>query len=469
VNWRIFAAVVVAALIVLGGGAVAMFVWGFDAIYSPEQPAAHYAKPHNLAEAQRDDLDYLRLFLTWDWSYTATTRAEASALIDKAQAGPLPMPHAAFELLVSRVVALADNGHTNIWSSPRANRLNRLPVRFTYLADGLFVTRALPQAAGTLGKKVVAVNGHAFERVRRAIDQYTGGTLEERDMRLPFFVEAPQLLQAAGFGGAGDRETLTLEDARGDRTDVTLKALPPDSKATGLWPIAQLQPRPVPKTDPAWQPALRGVADDMLLFADPGRLFFMRALPAQHAYYVRFNSNRGTDKEPISEFTAKVEAALLDAKPHAVIIDMRLNGGGDYTMTAAFMRSLPQKLADTRFYVLEGSDTFSAGMTSAAFLKQAGGARTVFVGSWPGDRIRFNAEGNDFCLPFSGICMSFRTAIHDYSTTQCRPIRECFALNWFYPVAIKTFKPDIFAPLTFAALSKGHDPALQAIFPNAGF
>jgi len=85
--------------------------------------------------------------------------------------------------------------------------------------------------------------------------------------------------------------------------------------------------------------------------------------------------------------------------------------------------------------------------------------------SRPGDRIRFNAEGGDFCLPFSGVCMGVRTAIHDYSTTQCRPLFTCYAVNWFFPVAIKSFEPDISAPLTYSALSRGHDPAMEAIFP----
>jgi hypothetical protein len=146
-------------------------------------------------------------------------------------------------------------------------------------------------------------------------------------------------------------------------------------------------------------------------------------------------------------------------------VDLRMNGGGDYTTTAHFMRNLPLALPKARFYILLSQETFSAGMTSAAFLKQAAGDRGEFVGTLPGDRIRFNAEGGDFCLPFSGICMGVRTAIHDYSTTHCRPLFSCYPVNWFYPVAIKSFAPDVSAPLTYSALSRGHDPALEVIFP----
>jgi hypothetical protein len=468
VTWRTSAAIFVAVLVVLAGSGAASYFWGFTAFYSPQAPESHYPKPRTLAEAQRDDLDYLRKFLTLDWSYTPKTRAEASAVIDKTNT-ELPLPRPKFELAVARVVALADNGHTNVWMSPRANRLNRLPLRFFYFADGLYAVRALPQAKDALGKKVVAVDGHPIEQVRQFMNRYVGGAQETRDMRLPFAVEAPQLLRAAGLAASDDRETLTLEETNRARSDMTIAALPPDAKAPSIWPFGQLQPRDIPSTSTDWKPALRGVADGMLLFANAPHPFFMQALPKQDAFYIRYNANRGTDADPIEAFDDKAEAALLAAKPRIVVIDMRFNGGGDYTLTASFMRNIPLKLPTTRFYVLEGSDTFSAGMTSSAFLKQAGAARTLFVGSRPGDRIRFHAEGNDFCLPFSGICTSARTAIHDYSTKHCRPLSECFALNWFYPVAIKSFEPDIKAPLTYAALSKGHDPALEAIFPGQGF
>src|SRR5262249_17473617 len=121
------------------------------------------------------------------------------------------------------------------------------------------------------------------------------------------------------------------------------------------------------------------------------------------------------------------------------------------------------QLPNASIFVLMSQETFSAGMTSAAFLRQAGRERVTFVGDWPGDRIRFHSEGSDFCLPYSGICMTARTAIHDYSTRWCRPLLECFLLDRLYPVAIRTFAPDIYAPLTYASLSRGHDPAVDAI------
>ncbi|MGH6889026.1 MAG: hypothetical protein ACREHF_07505 [Rhizomicrobium sp.] len=468
-KWRVVVAIA-ASVTALAGGAVVFFCfWGFSAYYSPAAPPTHYAPPRDLAQAQRDDLDYLRKFLYRDWSYTPRTRARAGAVIDAALAGPLPLSRGKFELNVARVVAIADNGHTNVSVQSRSNRLNRVPVRFYLFTDGLYVVRALPQAETALGKKVIAFDGNSFAQVRRVMNRYVGGTAEERDARLPFALEAPQLLHAAGMANRDDAVTLTVESANGEQSDVPLRALPPDPKGADVWPWNEMQPAQVPGTSKAWRAALHGASSKMLLFADPARAFVMLPLPRQHAWYLRYNQNYSTATQSIGEFSKRAEAALLVAKPAIVIIDMRFNGGGDYTTTASFMRNLPLELPRTKFYVLEGSDTFSAGMTAIAFLKQAGGARTILVGSRPGDRIRFHSEGSDFCLPYSKICMVARTAIHDYSTTHCRPLSECFVLDWLYPVAIKSFEPDLPAPLTWKALSADHDPALEAIFPGQRF
>ena len=84
-------------------------------LYSVYPPTPRYQTPRTLSEAQRDDLDYLRKITWLDWSYTGRTRSIATAVIDEALRKKVPLSPAAFELVVSRVLASADNGHTNVW------------------------------------------------------------------------------------------------------------------------------------------------------------------------------------------------------------------------------------------------------------------------------------------------------------------------------------------------------------------
>jgi hypothetical protein len=453
---------VVALMAVLG--ALAGAAYGLSLYYELPAPEPGYAKPRSLAEAQRDDLDYLRKLPWLDWSYTDETRAAANRVIDAALKKPLPLPRGDFELVVARVNALADNGHTNVRGGARANRLNRLPVRFYVFADGVFVVRSLPIERGLLGARLVAVDGRSVEEIAQAVSIYTGGTQEEKNVRLPLYLESPELLHAAGVAQQLNSVTLSFALKDGSRVRRSIAALPPDPKAPILWPSDELKPVPNVGQSADWIPALKGTADHLLMFAGEPDPFYAQALPERRGFYARFDTNNDSGKFLIADFVQRTFEQAVAARPDFVIVDLRMNGGGDYTTTAHFMRTLPEALPHATFYILISQETFSAGMSSAAVLKQAAGTRGHFVGTLPGDRMRFHSEGSDFCLPFSGVCMAIRTGVHDYSERICTPLITCYPLDLLYPVAIRSFQPDMPVPLTYAALSAGRDPAIDAIF-----
>ena len=201
----------------------------------------------------------------------------------------------------------------------------------------------------------------------------------------------------------------------------------------------------------------------MLMFAGRPNPFFSQPMPDAGGYYVRFDQNDDDGGVDIVEFANHVLETLVAARPKFVIVDMRFNSGGNFILTADFMRRLPKQLPNARFYVLTSPLTFSAGITSSVFIKYEGNGRTLFVGDTPGDRVRYRSEGDEYCLPYSGICLMARTAIHDYTTTDCRPLSQCFWKDRLYPVAIMNLQPDIFVPMTFAALKEGRDPAIDLI------
>src|SRR5580693_10777721 len=67
---RLGIAVAAFAAILAGAG------YELTAAYTYEAPKPDYLKPSSLAEAQRDDLDYLKKLPDADWSYTPETRAK---------------------------------------------------------------------------------------------------------------------------------------------------------------------------------------------------------------------------------------------------------------------------------------------------------------------------------------------------------------------------------------------------------
>lgn len=452
-----------AAALALAGALVLFAGAWIPLLYGVHPPKADYPVPLTLAQSQRYELDYLRNITRLDWSYTEQTRQDANAVIDQVIRGPMPLSPGAFQLVIARVLAIADNGHTNVGGASTANRLNRLPIRVYSFADGVFVVRALPQGYALRGARILEIDGTPMDEVRARLRQYTGGTENEKNVRLPFYLESPELLHAAGLAQECCRIALTVLDAGGVERTVSLEALPANPHAPKFWPSEELRPRANPAEDKLWRAALAGKVDSLPLFAAAPHAFFRETLPGTDIFYVRFDSNSDDDGTSVTTFAKRTMKEILAARPAAIVVDLRMNGGGDYTLTAAFMRGLPVRLPDSRIYVLLSQETFSAGMTDAAFLKQAGGPRVLFVGDWPGDRIRFHSEGGKFCLPYSQVCAMARTAIHDYSTRWCRPVFECYPLDRLYPVAIRSFAPDILAPLTYHDLARGIDPALDVI------
>jgi hypothetical protein len=72
--------------------------------------------------------------------------------------------------------------------------------------------------------------------------------------------------------------------------------------------------------------------------------------------------------------------------------------------------------------------------------------------------LSFYSEGGKACLPNLKVCMYFQTAKHDYGHA-CNDWHECFWVNWFYPVRVKSLQPDIVLPLKFEDWNAGRDKA----------
>jgi len=144
-----------------------------------------------------------------------------------------------------------------------------------------------------------------------------------------------------------------------------------------------------------------------------------------------------------------------------VILDLRYDDGGDYVNTYGFARQLPTLIPPAgRIFLLTGPATFSAGISTAAFVKRAGQARVVILGEAVGDRLQFFSEGGWACLPHYPLCVAYETGKHDYQHA-CTDWQVCFWLNYFFQFRVSTLDPDEVIPLSFKDWRAGIDPVLD--------
>ena len=429
--------------------------------YGPPQPEP--AELPDEREGQAADAAYFAAFPEYDRSYAPAARAEAQRRAKALAADARNLSHEQFVLRVAEIAALADNAHTAIGENAFRKNTPRLPLRTYLFADGLYVLWTNPAFADLLGARIDTIDGKRIDDVYKIIRRYHGGTEAYRRVRLIPMLESPALLQAAGV--AKDRNALTLTGVLGDGTPFTrrIEAEQRDRSAWVSSTARTLYPR---APGDRMVSLLKPGANMPVYLQDPSKLFTIATLP-RSGLYIGLTHNADGDEEPIGPFLNAALARVREDHPAFVVLDMRMNGGGDYTKTYAFARALPGAADRADLYVLTSPFTFSAAITTVAALREGGGARVKIVGEEAGDRLDFWAEGGAFRLPNAFVTVSYAAGRHVYDGP-CTDAELCFWLNDRYPVRVATLKPDIAAPLTFAAYHKGIDPAMAAVLAREG-
>ena len=184
-------------------------------------------------------------------------------------------------------------------------------------------------------------------------------------------------------------------------------------------------------------------------------------LPGSCTQFVQLKSNVDQGGQSIKNFLSSTANRLRQYPPCNVIFDLRYDGGGDFVNTYGFARNLPNLIpAGGKIIVLTGAATFSAGISTVAFVKHAGQDRMMIVGEPVGDRLQFFSEGGLACLPNYPLCVAYETGKHDYQHP-CTDWDVCFWLNYFFQLQVKSLEPDEVIPLSFKDWRAGVDPVLD--------
>jgi hypothetical protein len=416
-------------------------------------------------EARAADIAAFRTgFFTLDRSFSPQARTEAETRLAALEANRSDVSQAYFDIELARIAALADNGHTGIHPGRRARPYDRVPVRLAPFGEDFYVLRAKTAHAGLLGARLVAINNHPIAELRAAARTLVGGTSARRDRWAPFFLESPAQMHALRLAANAGRATYVFERPNGARARIELVAEPaPEhgSNNAARW----LLPEMIREEGDAWR-ALLAPAQTPWSLRAPDDRFRLRDAPEIDAFVIELRQNHDAPTMEIASFAYAAEDAVRAAGRRHIVLDMRMNGGGDLNTTRAFMRRLPA-LAPGRIFVLTSPWTFSAAISSTGYLEQAAPDRVTIVGEHIGDRLEFWAEGDGVRLPNSGALALFSTERHDYKTG-CRPFTDCHGSVVRHPIAVPTLAPDIAAPWTIEAYRAGRDPAMEAVARAVG-
>jgi Peptidase family S41 len=341
------------------------------------------------------------------------------------------------ELLVGvmRIIALLGprNGHTGLFPGDPAHgqELHLYPLRLYAFTDGLYVVDATD---GSLVRgRVVAIEGVPIDTVLSRVEP-----LAPRDnpsnLRgiAPHFLLTAEVLDGLGIAKAAGPAVFTLERPGGQRVDVPLTAIPALRYVSSF-------------PDPLYghYPAILPSAPRPLYLSGSARRLWARTLAGGRAVYVGYNAVQA----PTPAFLRKLARLARGAKVRRVVVDVRLNGGGDNTTYGPLMSLFSSPAVNTRgrLFLLTGRATFSAAANFAAEIDRD--TRAIIVGEPTGGGVETYGDTFPVLLPTLGWTVHIAQRYHERKKSKND-----------HRLAIE---PDVYVDLTSAQYFSGRDPVLE--------
>ena len=335
-----------------------------------------------------------------------------------------------------RIAAMIGDGHTRV--DPRKDAafgFRSLPLKLYGFDDGMWVRAAAPGHEKLLGARVEAVGGVPIEEaVRRVSALASRENASGPRLYAPLYLAMPDVLEAVGLSDSRDHATLTfVRDGRRWTERVAagdVAALwPPDTDASLFTPEGWADTRT--GAMPLWLQA-------------PLEYHRLIELPERKALYAQLNMVTEYKGQTLEQFGQAILAQAEASNPRAIILDLRLNQGGNGELRHRFLPSLIKaEDSDTRLFVLTARGTFSASQFLLDDLDRL--TDTVFIGEPASSRPTGYGDGYRSTMPNSGI--SVRTSIKYWQSGQ----------------DMRDWTPVDLAPgYRFADYVAGRDPALEA-------
>jgi|tagenome__1003787_1003787.scaffolds.fasta_scaffold20978513_3 hypothetical protein len=289
------------------------------------------------------------------------------------------------------IAAMIGDGHTCVETD---DHYRRFPLELFWYGDQLRVVKALTDNPPVLGARLVAIGGIAVEEIDRRLQ--------------PLIPQG----ENAWHERARSADRLTRADVL-----AALNCLP--DTAAGKFSFvgqdnasftAEVASLP-PGTAPSWPPPS---PDAPLRMRNPDEPLAYTALPTTDVTYANFRRYDG-----LEQAAGQLIAHLRDAAPSRLILDLRDNSGGDYTLARHNLIypiwRLPTINRPGGLYVLIGRNTYSAAMVTATDFRRE--TEAILVGEPTGARPVGYQELGTFDLPRSGLRAHCATRHYRFSDT----------------------------------------------------
>ena len=322
---------------------------------------------------------------------------------------------------ITRLVAAARDGHTS--ASLESDR--NFDLIFEQFADGLFLTAGAKANEDAIGARLVSIDGTPAAEVRRRLSGFVPAENQYATVAYATYVRSAAALMAAGITHSLESAEFRLEKGGREFT------LPATSRA------AQ-------ERTPEWA---RGLPTLPLFRRRTDEFYWFEYLAEAKALYLQYNRCLEMRTLPFEKFAAQVLETAARESPEKLVIDLRLNGGGNSEVINPLLRAMAANRAlrpRGGVYVLIGPGTFSSGMLAAVQLRDR--FQAMLAGEPTGERPNGYGDIRYFRLPNSGVAIGYST--------------KRFAVAEGDPEALE---PELRIPLAAADYFAGRDAVLDSV------
>jgi hypothetical protein len=284
-----------------------------------------------------------------------------------------------------QLAAMIGDGHTRVNIGP--GMLHQFPIGVLSLEGQYRVVRGAGPAADLVGGRLTKIDGtpvaEAAARIRTIIAQAESEILIQS--RVPQWLSIAEALHGLGVTKSRSEATYTVTMDDGLERSATVRRVEEGTK-------------------PEWRLAATKIP---LYRQKTAQTFWFEWLPESQTVYVNF---RGYE-----DLKAKARElwAFVDAHPvKKIAIDLRQNGGGDYTVGRRHVVDELARRPSLRGYVITGAGTFSAALKNAIDFRDV--AKATLVGETIGEKPNSYSENDEMTLPNSRLSISYSTRYYRF-------------------------------------------------------
>ncbi len=351
------------------------------------------------------DLDFLQETIHQDYSklFVKISAEEFDKEVEKLRKDIPGLETNEIIFRMTELVALFKYGHTGVsfsrslHSHGEGQTLNfhSFPVNFYWFSDGLFVQGVHKEYQDIVGAQVIRIGKveamEALDRIRPLV------SIENESFFKAYGIHNLRIAEILQYKGIIDNteELPLLLKKDGKEFKTTLKVLEDVTPDFEYGYIVGNE---------NWASARKKVEQDPLWIRQAQDWRYSSSLPENKAYYVRHSVVRNQDERTIADFFDKAMKEFNEGNYEKLIIDVRLNGGGNNYNNAHVIKLLirSEKLQEPgSLVVITGRRTYSA---CQSFINEMDNyTPVIFVGEPSAENINFMGDNRVVVLPNSGL------------------------------------------------------------------